>query len=100
VNIRLLLNVRQNSIVVNSAAIQKGAQGTFVYIADANNQAEVRPVQVDFTEGNLTVVSRGLSAGETVVVDGADKLQAGTQMVPHQVNPNRTSAISAAGTTP
>jgi membrane fusion protein, multidrug efflux system len=100
VNIRLLLNVRQNSIVVNSAAIQKGAQGTFVYIADANNQAEVRPVQVDFTEGNLSVVSRGLSAGETVVVDGADKLQAGTQMVPHQVNPNRTSAISAAGTTP
>jgi multidrug efflux system membrane fusion protein len=103
VNIRLLLNVRQNSIVVNSAAIQKGAQGTFVYIADANNQAEVRPVQVDFTEGNVSVVSKGLSAGENVVVDGADKLQAGTQMVPHQAsqaNPARTSANSAAGTTP
>ena len=99
VNIRLLLDVRQNSIVVSSAAIQKGAQGTFVYIANANNQAEVRPVQVEFTEGNSSVVSKGLSAGETVVVDGADKLQAGTQMAPHQANSNRSSAGSTANST-
>jgi multidrug efflux system membrane fusion protein len=98
VNVRLLLDVRQNSIVVSSAAIQKGAQGSFVYVANANNQAEVRPVQVEFTEGNASVVSHGLSAGESVVVDGADKLQAGTQMAPHAAN--RTSANSNSGTTP
>ena len=45
----------------------------------------------NFTEGNASVVSKGLSAGETVVVDGADKLQAGTQMAPHQANSNRSS---------
>jgi membrane fusion protein, multidrug efflux system len=101
VNIRLFLDVRQNAIVVTSAAIQKGAQGAFVYVVDANNQAQVRQVQVDFTEGNVTVVSKGLNAGETVVVDGADKLQPGSPVSPHQSSPNRSSsANSSAGTTP
>jgi len=98
VNVRLLLDVRQNSIVVTSAAVQKGAQGTFVYVVDANNQAQVRPVQVEFTEGNVSVISHGLSAGETVVVDGADKLQAGTQLAPHAAS--RPSSNTTAGTTP
>jgi membrane fusion protein, multidrug efflux system len=101
VNIRLFLDVRQNAIVVSSAAIQKAAQGAFVYVVDANNQAQVRQVQTDFTEGNVTVVLKGLNAGETVVVDGADKLQAGSQVSPHQSSPNRSSsASSSAGTTP
>jgi membrane fusion protein, multidrug efflux system len=100
VNIRLFLDVRQNAIVVSSAAIQKGAQGAFVYVVDANNEAQVRQVQVDFTEGNATIVSKGLSAGETVVVDGADKLQSGSPVVPHQANPNRSSANSANGLAP
>ena len=102
VNIRLFLDVRQNAIVVSSAAIQKGAQGSFVYVVDSNNQAQARPVQVDFTEGNSTVVSKGLNAGETVVVDGADKIQPGAQVIPHQTAaPSRPSSSSSpAGTTP
>jgi multidrug efflux system membrane fusion protein len=100
VNIRLFLDVRQNAIVVSSAAIQKGAQGAFVYVVDANNEAQVRQIQVDFTEGNATIVSRGLNAGETVVVDGADKLQSGSPVIPHQANPNRSSASSAVGLAP
>ena len=99
VNVRLFLDTRQNAIVVSSAAIQKGAQGAFVYVVDANNEAQVRQVQVDFTEGNVSVVSKGLSAGETVVVDGADKIQPGSQVIPHQANLNRSSpANSPAGT--
>ena len=100
VNIRLFLNVRKNAIVVNSAAIQKGAQGEFVYIVDANNQAQVRPVEMDFTEGSTTVVSKGLSGGETVVVDGADKLQSGAPVTPHRANPTRSSPSSATGLAP
>jgi multidrug efflux system membrane fusion protein len=100
VNIRLFLDVRQNAIVVSSAAIQKGAQGAFVYVVDANNEAQVRQVQADFTEGNATIVSKGLNAGETVVVDGADKLQSGSPVIPHQASPNRSSANSATGLAP
>jgi multidrug efflux system membrane fusion protein len=86
--------------LVNSAAIQKGVQGAFVYVVDANNQAQVRQVQVDFTEGNSTNVSKGLSAGEIVVVDGAEKLQAGSPVEPHQPNPNRPSSNNTGGLAP
>jgi multidrug efflux system membrane fusion protein len=98
VNIRLYLDVRKNAIVVSSAAIQKGAQGSFVYVVGSNNAAEVRPVQVDFTEGNVSVVSQGLNKGEQVVVDGADKLQAGAPVTPHQSSTK--SAASAANSSP
>ena len=99
VNVRLFLDTRQNAIVVSSAAIQKGAQGAFVYVVDANNQAQARQVQVDFTEGNVSVVSKGLAAGETVVVDGADKIQPGSQVILHQTSLNRSSSANpSAGT--
>ncbi len=97
-NIRLYLDVRKDAIVVSSAAIQKGAQGSFVYVVGANNAAEVRPVQVDFTEGNVSVMSQGLNKGEQVVVDGADKLQAGAPVTPHQSSTK--SAASAANSSP
>jgi membrane fusion protein, multidrug efflux system len=100
VNIRLFLDVRQSAIVVNSAAIQKGAQGAFVYVVDANNHAQVRQVQVDFTEGNSTILSKGLSASEIVVVDGAEKLQSGSPVEPHQANPNRSFSPSPTGLAP
>jgi len=83
VNARLLLSSRQNATVIPSAAIQNGAQGTFVYVVGADNRVQVRPLQVDFAEGNISVIRQGLSPGEQVVVDGADKLQADAAVVPH-----------------
>ncbi len=100
VNIRLYLDVRKNAIVVSSAAIQKGAQGSFVYVVDSKNDAQVRPVQVDFTEGNVSVMSQGLNKGEQVVVDGADKLQAGAPVTPHQSSTRSAAANSPPGSTP
>jgi membrane fusion protein, multidrug efflux system len=101
VNIRLFLDVRKNAIVVSSAAIQKGAQGSFVYAVGSNNLAEVRPVQVEFVEGNVSVISQGLNAGEQVVVDGADKLQQSAPVAPHEASAVRTPAGSSTpGSTP
>jgi len=93
VNVRLFLNVRKDAIVVSAAAIQKGAQDSFVYVIGPNNKAQVRPVQVDFTEGNSTLIAQGLKGGEKVVIDGADKLQSGAAVVVHQgAGSNRASA--------
>jgi multidrug efflux system membrane fusion protein len=101
VNVRLLLSVRRDAMVIPSAAIQNGAQGSFVYVASPDNTAAVRPVQVDFSEGNLSVIRQGLSAGEQVVVDGQDKLQQGSRVVPHgsnlNVNPNPASTAPGNG---
>jgi len=83
VNARLLLSSRQNATVIPSAAIQNGTQGPFVYVVGADNRVQVRPLQVDFAEGNISVIRQGLSPGEQVVVDGADKLQADAAVVPH-----------------
>ena len=80
VNIHLLLEVRKDSIVVPAAAIQRGPQGTFVYAVKADETVEVRPVVVGLTQSNTTLITSGLAPGDTVVVDGQDKLQAGTKV--------------------
>jgi len=80
VNVRLFLSVRKDATVIPSAAIQRGAQGTFVYAVKSDNSAQVRPVEVDFIEGNIAVVRTGLTPGEQVVIDGQDKLQEGTKL--------------------
>jgi multidrug efflux system membrane fusion protein len=78
VNIWLLLTVRKDAVVVPSVAIQRGTQGsTFVYLVGPDNKAQVQNVKLDFSEGTDTVVASGLQAGQQVVVDGQDKLQAG-----------------------
>jgi membrane fusion protein, multidrug efflux system len=80
VNARLLLEVRKNNTVVPAAAIQRGPQGTYVYTVKPDKTAEMRPVTVAFNEGNFSAITQGLTPGDTVVTDGQDKLQPGTQV--------------------
>ena len=101
VNVRLFLDVHKDAVVVSSAAIQKGTQGSFVYVIGSDNKAQVRPVQVDFTEGNVSTIAQGLKGGEQVVIDGADKLQSGAPVVVHGGGSNRAPAgNSSPGSTP
>jgi multidrug efflux system membrane fusion protein len=96
VNVRLLLSERKNVIVVPSAAVQKGSEGTtFVYLIGKDHKADVQPVQVDFTQGNNSVIRKGLNAGEDVVVDGGDKLEPGVVVVTHSSNLNGSSGANA-----
>lgn len=95
VNTRLYLSVKKDAIVVPSATIQSGAQGPFVYVIGSDDKAEVRQVQVDFSEGNISVIRQGLKPGEVVVVDGADKLQSGSTVTPHQSTISRNSSASS-----
>jgi multidrug efflux system membrane fusion protein len=83
VNARLLLDTQQNAIVIPAAAIQNGSQGTFVYVVKDDKTVDVRPVTVGVTEGNIASISKGLSAGEMVVTDGQDRLQAGVTVDAH-----------------
>jgi membrane fusion protein, multidrug efflux system len=95
VNTRLFLSVKKGAVVVPSATIQTGAQGPFVYVIGSDNKAEVRQVQADFSEGNISVIRQGLKPGEVVVVDGADKLQSGSTVTPHQSAVGRDSAAAS-----
>jgi len=79
VNIQLLVDTLQNQIVVPTVAVQNGQQGTFVYVIDDKNIAHLRPVQVLLSDQTGAAIKSGLEVGEQVAVDGADRLQDGSQ---------------------
>jgi membrane fusion protein, multidrug efflux system len=96
VNANLLLETRKNSTVVPTAAIQRGPQGTFVYLVKADKTVEARNVTISLTQGNITAVSAGLNPGDSVVTDGQDKLQTGSKIEPRNSGPSNNAGGSGA----
>ena len=80
VNVRMVIDVRKGVVVVPSAAIQRGSQGTIVYVVKDDSTVALRPVVTGPTEGNLTAVESGLAAGERVIVDGVDRIREGAKV--------------------
>jgi len=96
VNANLLLETRKNSTVLPTAAILRGPQGTFVYAVNADKTVQDKPVTVSLTQGDTTVVTSGVTPGETVVTDGQDKLQRGSLIAPRNTTaPSTGRALPA-----
>ena len=87
VNVRLQLGVNRGVVVMPVAALQRGPQGTFVYVVKQDQSVELRMVKPGMTQGSDMSVDSGLSAGELVVVEGADELQQGTKVDLRQGQP-------------
>jgi len=81
VNVRLRLSVRKDAVVMPSTALQRGPNGSFVFVIGADSTVEPRPVQLDLTQGDTAIVASGVRAGERVVVDGQNQLKAGSKVV-------------------
>ena len=81
VNIRLLVDTLHNQTYVPAAAIQHGAQGTYVYVVAKDLTANMRTVKTGPTDGDRVAITSGLSPGEVVVVDGADRLKDGASVL-------------------
>jgi membrane fusion protein, multidrug efflux system len=96
VNTRLMLAVRKDAIVVPLAAIQRGTQGSYVYTVKSG-KAAMQPVKVDLTQGNIALIASGVAAGDQVVVDGQERLQAGTPVEVHNVSSGAPPATSTTG---
>jgi len=86
VNMRLLLDIKKNALVIPAAGVQHGNQGTYVYVVKPDKTVEMRPIKIGFTEGNTVDVDSGLNGGELVVTDGQDKLQPGMKVDVQQGN--------------
>jgi multidrug efflux system membrane fusion protein len=86
VNARLLLQTLHDAVTMPSAALQRGPDGTFVYVVDPDGTARIRAVTVSSadTGGPTTLIQSGLNAGEQVVVDGQLKLHNGTRVTTAQ----------------
>jgi multidrug efflux system membrane fusion protein len=79
VNVRVLADTRPSQLVIPSESVQQGPQGPFVYVVQ-NSTATVRPIRIDSAEEDVTTVAGGLSDGEVVVTDGAERLRDGTRV--------------------
>jgi multidrug efflux system membrane fusion protein len=81
VNVRVLMDTLHNVIVVPTAAIQRGPNGTFVYVLRDNNTVTVRPVSLSQQNDTQSVVASGLQAGDKVVTTGFARLTEGTLVI-------------------
>ncbi len=75
VNARLLLETRNDAVVIPSSAVQRGPNGLFAWIVTGNDTAAVRPIEVGPATDDTTIVTTGLDQGDRVVTDGQYKLQ-------------------------
>jgi len=80
VNIRLLVDTLKQVVVIPTGAVQRGPNGTFVYVVKDDDSVSVRPITVQKQDETQTVVSKGLEAPERVVTTGFVRLTDGTQV--------------------
>ncbi|MFZ5528476.1 MAG: MdtA/MuxA family multidrug efflux RND transporter periplasmic adaptor subunit [Pseudomonadota bacterium] len=78
VNVRLQLGTEQGSLTVPSPAVQRGAQGSFVYVLQADRTVALRKVQTGALDGDWIGIRGDLKPGERVVTDGAERLREGS----------------------
>jgi multidrug efflux system membrane fusion protein len=97
VNSDLLLETRKNSIVVPTAAILRGPQGPYVYTVNPDKTVQDKAVTIALTQGDVTVVTDGVSPGDTVVTDGQDKLQRGSHIEPRGGPPSKNTTAPVTG---
>jgi len=77
VNVSLIVEKLRGATVIPSAAVQRGNAGTFVYVVGNQRTVSVRAIETGSTDRGLVAITHGLVPGETVVVDGIDKLRDG-----------------------
>ncbi len=80
VNARLLVEMETGAVIIPESAIQRGPQGTYVFVVKADRTAEVRPVTIGVSEEGKVSITSGLSDGEIVVIDGAERLREGSKV--------------------
>ena len=84
VNVRLLVNTEREATLAPTAAIQRNAQGAFVYVIQTNQTVTMRPVSAGTTDGSVTAVD-GLEPGEVIAADNFNRLQEGAKVAPRQL---------------
>jgi membrane fusion protein, multidrug efflux system len=121
VNVRLILQEKQDAVVIPASALQTGTQGSFVYLLkqgqppanlvekkddggvplpqlpenQSNYYVLAQPVNVALTEGTQVILNSGLKPGDQIVVDGQEKLKNGSKVFPHAASASATDKTKA-----
>ncbi|HUE12411.1 MAG TPA: efflux RND transporter periplasmic adaptor subunit [Steroidobacteraceae bacterium] len=80
VNARVLVRTDHAALTIPAAAVQLGPDGPFTYVVKQDSTVEVRPLHIGAESGGMTIVTRGLTAGERVVTSNQYRLQAGVHV--------------------
>jgi membrane fusion protein, multidrug efflux system len=80
VRLRVHVGTQADAVTIPPAALQRGPQGFYAWVIKPDNTAEQRPVEAIPTNPDVVIVTKGLSAGESVVVKGQYRLQAGAHV--------------------
>jgi multidrug efflux system membrane fusion protein len=82
VNIKLLLTTLDNATIAPTTAVQNGAQGQYIFTLNSDKKTvHVQPVTTGVTVGNNTVILTGVKPGQQIVVEGADRLSEGAEVL-------------------
>jgi membrane fusion protein, multidrug efflux system len=91
VNVRVVTQVQDDGLTVPLDAVQQGPQGQYVFVVGPDHKVSMQPVAVRETLNGESLIDKGLSAGETVVVRGQYRLTPGT--VVSLADPNNPAAV-------
>ena len=80
INAHLQIGMARDAVTVPPAAIEHGPDGLYVYVVEPDATVASQPVAIGYQTDKLALVTSGLAGGETVVVDGQSRLQAGTKV--------------------
>jgi membrane fusion protein, multidrug efflux system len=100
VNVRLLVDTLQNVVLVPTPAVQSGAPGEYVYLVNTDQSVSVHKVTPGPSDGKNTVILSGLTAGQTVVTDGMDRLSDGAKIKIAAAKPAAGGAVAPAASAP
>jgi membrane fusion protein, multidrug efflux system len=96
VNVEVTTSIAKGALTVPTDAVQQNDQGPFVYVVGSDQVASVRSIRIAQRVRGTALVSDGLTAGETVVVQGQYRLKPGTKIIPASPGevPNTTTATA------
>ena len=80
VRTRILISTQKDAVTLPSVAVQRGPDGTYVWVVKQDNTVEQRPITTQIVSEDLAIASKGLTAGERVVLNGQSRLDVGTHV--------------------
>lgn len=92
VRIRIKGYIRNNAVLIPQRAVQQGPNGSFVFVIDAAEHAQLRQVQASAWRGKEWLIESGLQPGERIVVEGFYRILPGNKVDAISHQPEATAA--------
>src|SRR5580658_3326843 len=80
VRTRILITTKKDAVTLPSVAVQRGPDGTYVWVVKQDNTVEQRPITTQNVNEDIAIATKGLTAGERVVLNGQSRLDVGTHV--------------------